>query len=405
MTDDEIAHPRPDKVGINSSGNPNFYKLMLIKEIKNQSIWDDFFNQNGSPSFLHSWEWGEFQKSLDQLIWRLGVYEGNNLLAIALVIKISAKRGQFFFIPHGPIFNKEVINNHQRIKNILNLLIKTLKEQAKKENFSFIRIAPLLIKSEENKKIFQSLGFRIAPIYMHAETIWQLPLNLSEEQLLSQMRKTTRYLIRKAQKENVIIEKQTDKQAVEDFYQIYQETAKREKFVPFSKEFIRKEFEAFDKTGRAIFLFAKVNNKAKMPVSNDLGGAQSRLVGTSTPAGVRNTALSDYLASALIIFTPSTAFYHQGASIHTKVPATYLLQWEAIKEAKKRGCCYYNFWGIYDEDSKRAPKSWQGLTLFKTGFSGEKISYLETMDYPLSSKYWITFLWEKVLFLKRNLNQ
>ncbi len=405
MTYSQICHPRPDKVGINSSGNTNFNKPMLIKEIKNQSTWDNFFNQNGSPSFLHSWEWGEFQKSLGESIWRLGIYEGNELLAIALVIKISAKRGRFFFIPHGPIFSKKIVNNHQRIKNILNLLINTLKEQAKKENFSFIRIAPILTKNEKNKKIFQSLGFRIAPIYMHAETIWQLALNLSEEKLLSQMRKTTRYLIRKAQKENVIIEKRTDKQAVEDFYQVYQETFRREKFTPFSKEFIRKEFEAFDKTGRGIFLFAKINNKAKMPVSNDLGGSQSRLVEASTPTGVRNTASSEHLASALIVFTSSTAFYHQGASIHTQIPATYSLQWEAIKEAKKRGCQYYNFWGIYDEDSKRTLKSWQGLTLFKTGFGGEKISYLETMDYPLSFKYWLTFFWEKLLFLKRNFNQ
>ncbi len=384
---------------------------MLIKEIKNQSIWNDFFNQNGSLSFLHSWEWGEFQKSLGESIWRLGVYEGKKLLTIALVIKISAKRGRFFFIPHGPIFNKEIINSHQRIKNILNFLIKALKEQAKKENFSFIRIAPILTKNEKNKKIFQSLGFRIAPIYMHAETIWQLSLNPSEEQLLAQMRKTTRYLIRKAQKENVIIEKRTDKQAVDDFYQVYQETFKRERFTPFSKEFIRKEFEAFDKTGRAIFLFAKLspNSNAKNPASKSMVGMAAKSINNKKMINLIHRPEDgferfSYLASSLIIFTSSTAFYHQGASIHTKIPATYLLQWEAIKEAKKRGCWYYNFWGIYDEDSKRTPKSWQGLTLFKTGFGGEKISYLETMDYPLSFKYWLTFFWEKLLFLKRNLN-
>lgn len=385
---------------------------MLIKEIDDPSIWNDFFDQNESPSFLQSWEWGEFQKSLGKSIWRLGVYEEKKLLAIALVIKISSKRGRFLFIPHGPIFNEEQIKDHQRIKNILHFLIKTLQELANKENFSFIRIAPFLTKTEESKKIFESLGFRVAPIYMHAETVWQLSLNLKEEQLLAQMRKTTRYLIKKAQRENIIIEKRTDKQAIEDFYQIYQETAKRERFIPFSKEFIKKEFEAFYKTGRAVFLFARLSSN---PKTKSLDSESMADIATKSISNQKITSLINeqedklkrfsYLASALIIFTPSTAFYHQGASIHTKIPSTYLLQWEAIKEAKKRGCQYYNFWGIYDDlRPKRTPKSWRGLTLFKTGFGGEKISYLETMDYPLSFKYWLTFFWEKLLFFKRNLN-
>ncbi|GAI33015.1 unnamed protein product, partial [marine sediment metagenome] len=34
-------------------------------------------------------------------------------------------------------------------------------------------------------------------------------------------------------------------------------------------------------------------------------------------------------------------------------PASYLLQWEAIKEAKNRGCKLYNFWGIAEIESKK----------------------------------------------------
>ncbi len=204
---------------------------------------------------------------------------------------------------------------------------------------------------------------------MHAETVWSLALDKPEEQLLSQMRKTTRYLIRKAVKDGVIIEKRTDKKSIDDFYQIYLETAKRENFVPFSKDYIQKEYEEFKKTNNALFLFAKIDNQ--------------------------------YFASALVIFTNSTAFYHQGASIHTKVPTTHLLQWEAIKEAKKRGCKFYNFWGIYDEQSKRMPKAWKGLTLFKTGFAGNKVCYLPTQDYIISSKYYLTYLLEKLLSWKR----
>ena len=374
--------------------------MFIISEITQKSIWDEFFNENGSPSFLHSWEWGEFENETSYKILRLGIYsssgveksgenssrQARTLIAIILVIKIRARRGNFLFIPHGPIM--EVKSQKLKVKSIIKELLKYLEEIAKKEDFSFIRIAPTLLDTSENQKIFSDLGFKKAPIYMHAERLWVLPLTvetrhasslqyINDEQLLSGMRKTTRYLIRKAQRDGVIIEKRTDDKVVDDFWKIYEETAKRENFVPFSKEFIRKEFEAFNETDNALFLFGKVETSR------------------------RDVSTKEYLASALIIFTKSSAFYHQGASIHSKIPVTYLLQWEAIKEAKKRGCQYYNLWGILQEG--RSPKNWQGLTLFKTGFGGQQVDYLPTQDYIISPKYFLTYYYEKFLGWKRGI--
>jgi len=341
---------------------------MIIEELKNKSTWDEFFNENGSPSFLQTWEWGEFEKKTGYEIIRLGIFEKKSLKTIALVIKIKAKRGNFLFIPHGPIFQSTINNKQIAIKPIITQLLNYLISLAKYENYSFIRIAPSLENTPENQQLFSELGFRKAPIYMHAERLWVLDLNKSEDELLNEMRKTTRYLVKRAVRDGVIIEKRTDQKAIDDFWKIYEETAKRENFVPFSRDFIKKEFEAFHKTGNTLFLFGKVH-----------------------PTGV--------LASALIIFTKSTAFYHQGASIHTKIPVTYLLQWEAIKEAKRRGCLFYNFWGILQEG--RTPKNWQGLTLFKTGFCGKQIDYLPTQDFIISPKYYLTYLYEKFLGWRR----
>jgi lipid II:glycine glycyltransferase (peptidoglycan interpeptide bridge formation enzyme) len=386
---------------------------MKIKEINQKKDWDRFFNLVGSPTFLQSWEWDKFQESLGYPTIRIGIYDDQQIIAIAQIIKIKAKRGNFLFIPHGPLFKPKTPS--KKIKTIIKALINYLEKIAKKEGYSFIRIAPILINTPQNQLIFKQLGFKTAPIYMHAETIWQLPLTSAEEVVLANMRKTTRYLIKKAIRENVVVEKRLDDQAVDDFYQIYEETARRENFVPFSKEYIKKEFDAFKKTNNALFLFANINKNSQYdthfeatgPVSISLPPvlATSNRLEKSLRA-VGTPSISTPIASALIIFTKSTAFYHQGASLHTKVPATYLLQWEAIKEAKKRGCSYYNFWGIYDEKNQRAPKSWQGLTLFKTGFGGEKIAYLPTQDYIINPfKYQITFLWEKLLLLRRKINE
>lgn len=341
---------------------------MEIKEIVNKKIWQSFFDKCQLPSFLQSWEWGEFQKKGGNEILRVGFYYKKNLVAIALVIKSRSSRGNFLFVPHGPL---TIRNTLSVIKKLLNYLW----EIAKRESFSFIRILPLLERNDKNQKIFQTLKLRKSPIYyMHSERIWALPLTdavgqraVGEDQILAGMRKTTRYLIRKAQKEGVVIKKRIDKKAIDNFMKIYMVTADRENFVPFSKKAIADEFESFNQTGNALFFEAL------------------------HPEGV--------LASALIIFTKSTAFYHHGASIHSKIPATYLLQWEAIKEAKNRGCKIYDFQGIFEQG--RTPKSWQGLTLFKTGFGGKQIDYLPTQDYIISPKYFLTYLYEKFLAWRR----
>ena len=202
---------------------------------------------------------------------------------------------------------------------------------------------------------------------MHAERIWLLDITKNEDELLSQMRKTTRYLIRKAPKDGITIIKKTSKESVDDFWKLYEKTALREHFIPFSKQYITDEFTEFARNNNAVFFFAKKGE--------------------------------EYLASALIDFTKSTGFYHQGASVHTKYPAPYLLQWEAIKESKRRGCKSYNFWGILQPG--RSPKNWQGLTMFKQGFGGFQTDYVTTQDYIISPKYYLSYTYELYLKWKR----
>lgn len=334
---------------------------MRIKEINSSFLWKKFLNKNFSYSFLQTWEWGEFQKSLGNKILRLGIYERGKLKGIALVVQLFLKRGRILFIPHGPLFSEGEFSKY------LEFLVNYLKGLAKEKNFWFLRIAPILKDNPKTRKIYQNLGFKIAPIYLHAEKMWILNLNKAEEEILKEMRKTTRYLIRKGEKIGIKIEKRTDPDALKIFWDLYQTTAKTKKFVPFSFDYLQKEFSAFKKTNNASWFLGKFKNQ--------------------------------YLAGALIIFTKFGGFYHQGASIHTPYPVSYLLQWEAIKEAKKRGCLFYNFWGIYQP--KRTPKSWEGLTLFKTGFGGHGFDCVPTLDLVFSPKYYFTYLYEKWLNFKR----
>lgn len=347
---------------------------MNLKEISDKKIWEDFLSDCEEKTFLSSWNWGEFQREAGNKIWRWGVYENNNLISAALIVKISAKRGTFLFVPHGPVVKEQKTENKEQI---LRVLSDELKDIAKKERASFIRIAPILPEigegGERNGEIFKKLGFINAPIHMHPELTWELDVSSSEGNLLAKMRKTTRYLIRQAQKNKDIEIIQSQRvEDIENFNNLYQRTVGRRHFAPFSLNYLKNEFSAFiDDNQISIFL-----GKYK----------------------------GELLSSGIFVFWQGIGFYHHGASSlkYPKIPVSYALQWEAIKEAKKRGCQKYNFWGIAPiENFKRHP--WAGLTLFKIGFGGCKKEYVKTKDFPLSNRYWPIFIFEKLRKTKRGL--
>ncbi len=342
---------------------------MIIREIKQKKEWEDFLTDCYPKTFLQSWNWGEFSKLMGQRIWRLGVYENECLILTSLIVKISAKRGVFLMAEHGP--NTKLKSQNEKLRT-LEILLSYLKELGRAEKVDFIRICPIWENKEENIRIFKDLGFRPAPIHMHPEISWILDIVKSEEELLSSMRKTTRYLIGQAQKNKEIeIIKSENKEDLKVFFELYKKTSARQNFVPFSLNYLEKELESFLKDNNALIFLGRYRN--------------------------------EIMASAIIIYWQNFGFYHQGASDtkHSKIPVSYLLQWEAIKEAKKRRCDYYSFWGIAPEDKKNHP--WAGLSLFKKGFGGRKEEYLKTADYVLSNKYWLNFFVEKMRKIKRHL--
>ncbi len=105
------------------------------------------------------------------------------------------------------------------------------------------------------------------------------------------------------------------------------------------------------------------------------------------------------IAAAIILFFGGFAIYHHGASISTKIPGSYLLQWIAIKEAKKRGKKLYNFWGIAPSDKPNHP--WRGISLFKQGFGGREVSFGHAQDLPISPFYAISYTIESARKLSR----
>ena len=357
---------------------------MEVKEITEKLIWENFLLGGRDKTFLQSWNWGEFQIKMGNKIWRLGIFDGEKLIGTALISKIKARRGTFLLIQHGPVIKQQETSDK---KQAFNTLLEELKKIGEEEGAIFIRMNPLWERNQENQNIFKGLGLKEAPMHANAyEATWKLDITLPEEELFKNMRKTTRYLVRQALKQSDVSIKESE---ILDDVKIYQklniEVAKRQRFVPFSFEYIKNEFEVFSKPAR------------NASSHSDAGGDKEILWFFGKYKG-------ELVAAALVVFWSGIGFYHQAASSlkYQKFSIPYLLSWAAIREAKRRECNLFDFWG-YVSPEKNPRHPWAGPTLFKMGFGGKAYEYVRAQDFPLSKKYWLTYLFEKARKTRRGL--
>jgi peptidoglycan pentaglycine glycine transferase (the first glycine) len=316
-----------------------------IQEITDKTLWETFVCTNSPVALFQSWAWGEVQKNTGARMWRYGVWEDSVLAGVFCVVLVRAKRGQFLHVRHGPIVSDM---NLKIWKHVCDFLA----TKAKKYHCLFVRISPLLADIPENTHIFTSL--QMVPAAMHrmdGEYCWVLDLAANEDELLAHMRKTTRYEIRRSQKESVVVKAYHDPSHIDAFLTLYEKTSIRQGFVAHTG--LRQECEAFMKQGDGVLYIGSANG--------------------------------EILAGALVLYYGNQAIYHHGASIPSHAPVSYAIQWQAIRDAKKRGMNVYNFWGIAPEDNPKHP--WRGITLFKKGFGGRELKYLHAYDLPISPLY------------------
>lgn len=335
-----------------------------VEYIGDKEAWEAFLREKAPHSFLQSWNWGETNRETGSKIFRIGIHQGRRLVGVALLIKIAARRGPFILVPHGPIVARGE-DEAARTRALLERIV----EIGKEERCAFVRVCPLATDTAENRTLYRSVGFLGAPIHMHPELAWMLNIEKSDEELLKEMRKTTRYLIRKLDAEGVEIVQSTNPEDIELFWPIYKATAERQHFTCFPKSDLKKEFELFAKENGAAFFFGK-------------------------HYGV-------VVAAAIIIFWNGQAFYHHSGSLSAGDGSnvSYLLQWRVIQEAKRRSCMLYNFWGISLENAAKHP--WAGLSQFKKGFGGFAESYMHAQDKPITWKYAVNYCVEALRRIKR----
>lgn len=199
----------------------------------------------------------------------------------------------------------------------------------------------------------------ISPIFSFSKTAFLpsktiiIDLTKSEQELLKKMKPKTRYNIKIAQRNGVVIKKTQD---IESFIKLWHSQALK----------------------RGMFLSQK---KEIEGLFNFYGNKCSLLLAYSKDVHVHISTVAP-LAGVLVCYSPDTAFYMFATSskIGKKLFAPTLLAWEVIRQAKRNKLKYFDFEGVFDERYKET-KNWKGFTKFKEGFGGKVTEFPKTLVY------------------------
>ena len=330
----------------------------VIEDATDKATWDKFVKSHKEANFLQSWDFYEFHLKRGKEVVRRVVLSGKKIIAAYAGVVETARRGRYMAIAGGPLMDWSD-------KALSGAVFGDIREQGLKHSCVFVRVRPQRELSEKSLKLLADLGLKKAPMYLSVEYAGVLDLEKSEEEILAGASQGFRRKLRKAMKNDIEVKAADDDESIEEFCRLEKLHAERQKYVAFSSDFLRKQFEAFREGGEVLIYTARKDGEV--------------------------------LAQNFMIFYGPEASYHYGVSsqLGTKYSAAPLLHLKAMEEARKRGCIRYNLWGIVEPDEKS--HRFYGVSGFKRSFGCEELRYTPAHDLILQpAKYQVTKLVETV---------
>ncbi len=279
-------------------------------------------NQN----LWQSEKWKNFQQKLNKKVFWI-----KTDWCIWVAILQQLRSATFLEIPRWPLWipNKTFWNEVEKI--------------SKEQSCVFTRISPVDVVPD-----LPFLSFK-SPDQIHPENTLIINLELSEDEILKQMKPKWRYNIRVAQRNKIKI---IETKNINDFYKILEETTLRDWFSSHDEKFYKIMMESFWDDAK-LYLAEYYDEKKD---------------------------IKTYIAWWIFIYNNKTCTYYYWASSNNyrNLMAPYLLQWKALSDAKNNWYEKYDFLWIAPKNIKKHKLIW--VTQFKTKFWGKRISHPSAKD-------------------------
>jgi peptidoglycan pentaglycine glycine transferase (the first glycine) len=342
-----------------------------------QSDWDELIIGLPNSHVLQTAEWAEVKSEVGWHSHPISWKNNNGEVVAAANILVRSVKPLGFgpkmsigYIPRGPMLDWNDEN--------LRLQVLTEIEQfARDAGLIFLKIDPDVELGRgiprDEKAVESSLGKKITDEW--AQRKWRysveqiqfkntavLDLSGTEEDWLKRMKQKARYNLRLAQRSGVAIRTATDAE-LPALYHLYAQTASRDHFIIREEDYYLGVWRRFINAGLADALIAEVEGQL--------------------------------VAGLMLFHFGKRAWYLYGMSspLHREKMPNNLLQWEAMRLAKEKGCEVYDLWGAPDVFD--VSDSMFGVFRFKDGLGAEVIRTAGAWDYPV--KPVLYFIYHQVL--------
>ncbi len=339
----------------------------------NAPNWNAKVRSLDQPHFLQTEQWAAIKAPIG---WKSEQYEWKDddgkTVALAQLLVRSLRpfslgpRVSIGYIPRGPLLNWED-------QNLRGKVISDLETRARNQKLIFLKIDPEVelgrgipgnVDEVSNPvglnlcKELETRGWRYSSEQIQFKNTVILDLSGTEEIWLARMKQKTRYNLRLAHKNGVTVRKA----GLEDLplmYQMYAETARRDNFIIRTEDYYLDVWKKFIQDGMAEALIAEVDDKA--------------------------------VAGLVYFYIGKQAWYVYGmsTSLHREKMPNYLLQWEAMRAARAKGCVVYDLWGAPETFSK--DDAMHGVFRFKEGLGGIVVRTMGAWDYPINKPAYFVF--------------
>lgn len=302
--------------------------------------WNQFVTSHPNTHLLQTGEWGELKSAFG---WKpVRVVSGERGVQI-----LFRKLPLGFTIGYIP---KAVVSDQWSAVG------QEIDEVCRKHRAIFYKLEPDAWQDVAVNMASQITNYKLrtSPHNIQPPRTILIDISSNEEEILARMKQKTRYNIRLAERKGVIVRAWDDLPA---FHKMMLITGGRDQFGVHSFEYYKHAYELMHPKGMCEILVAEYEGKP--------------------------------LAAIFVAWNGKRAYYLYGASTdeeRNRMP-TYLLQWEAMKWAKARGCEEYDLWGVPDEDEATLEANFEsrhdglwGVYRFKRGFGGQLKRAAQAID-------------------------
>ncbi|MBI3362400.1 MAG: peptidoglycan bridge formation glycyltransferase FemA/FemB family protein [Chloroflexi bacterium] len=314
--------------------------------------WDSFVAAHPGGHILQTSAWGELKAAFG---WHVETVRVRDSGALVLFRPLPLGLGTFAYIPKGPLVD-------WKDPTSLASLLPALDAGCRAHRAAFVKIEPDLVtpnskvQTPNPQSAIRNLQSAFLPSRHSIQPRRTIIVDISgdEQTILAAMKAKCRYNIGLAQKKGVTVRASND---LATFNRLMQTTGTRDNFGVHSPAYYEKAYSLFHPEGLCELLLAEHDGQP--------------------------------LAALMAFALGRRAWYFYGASSgaeRNRMPA-YLLQWEAIRWAKSKGCCEYDLWGVPDEDEAALEANFEsrrdglwGVYRFKRGFGGALVRSVGAWD-------------------------